>query len=434
MSKIYLNDIICSISDVVDLYSPLTAKHSARVATIAYNLAKSMSLSNDRVNKIYIASLLHDIGSVSYHDRVDCLNFEKDETVINGYGKESEKRISKHAEVGYYLLRYLKHLGHIAEIVRYHHTKWHGNSTLIDDKGIPVEANIIHLADTIELFIKPDKDILTQKYSIRTNISKYKDRFHEELFKCFFEISKADAFWLEIDHRSAKSDYLQQSKNEMIIEDMNELKDFSSVLKRIIDFRSFFTSNHSTSVGNCARYLAGEMGFNSTEQEMITIAGYLHDLGKLAIPSEIINKPGPLTNDEYSIIRSHPYLTYKILTPIKQLDTIKIWAALHHEQMSGNGYPFRKTEETIPLGSKIVNYIDIFVALAEDRPYRKGMSKKDVENILKDKSENNIVSPYVHSVASGVIDYIEETRKESETENKKEFEKFISTISNSNTV
>jgi len=432
MITIFLNDIISSISDVVNLYSPVTANHSSRVATIAYNLAKSMSLDSERVNNIYLASLLHDIGSVSYSDRVDCLNFEKDEA-IDSSGEGSHIRISKHAEVGYYLLKHLKYLNHIAEMVRYHHTKWNGGGSLIDDKGIPVEANIIHLADFIELLIKPDKDILSQSSEIRTNIRRYKDRFHEMLFKCFLEISKADAFWLEIVHIPSKSYYLGLNKKKMKIEGLEELSNFASILKRIIDFRSIFTSNHSTSVANCSSFLAGEMGFNATEQQMITIAGYLHDLGKLAIPSEIINKPGPLNREEYCIMRSHPYLTYKVLDPISELDTIKQWGALHHEQMSGNGYPFRKKEETIPLGAKIVNYIDVFVALAEDRPYRKGLPIDVIKGILHDNAENNVVSSDVHSIAMHLLDDLNEIRKESESQNKEEFETFISSINKLNT-
>ena len=119
-----------------------------------------------------------------------------------------------------------------------------------------------------------------------------------------------------------------------------------------------------------------------TECHEIRIAGYLHDLGKLAVPETIIEKPGTLDKDERDIVKSHTYHTYAILKEVKGLEKIAIWASFHHETLTGEGYPFHRSAEEIPLGSRIMTVADIFTALTEDRPYRKGMGKVEVIEIF----------------------------------------------------
>ena len=122
------------------------------------------------------------------------------------------------------------------------------------------------------------------------------------------------------------------------------------------------------------------------------VAGLLHDLGKLAVPDQILEYPGSLSPDQFRLMKQHTYYTYHLLSCLPQYPHLKEWAAFHHEKLDGSGYPFRIPGEKLSLGARIMAVADIFQALSEDRPYRPGLSLTETRQIL-DKS-----------VASGKID------------------------------
>ena len=138
-------------------------------------------------------------------------------------------------------------------------------------------------------------------------------------------------------------------------------------------------------------------GFSKHERQLIEIAAYLHDLGKLAIPSEILDKQDKLTDNEWFIMRSHVYHTYRVLEPFEILRVAGSWGALHQERLNGTGYPFGLTSDELPLGARIMAVADVFTALTEDRPYRKGMDSKNTKAVLRSmvdagELDNNLVN------------------------------------------
>ena len=110
----------------------------------------------------------------------------------------------------------------------------------------------------------------------------------------------------------------------------------------------------------------------------------LHDLGKLNTPDQILEKPGPLNEIERSIMNQHSYETYEILRHIDGLGEVARWAAYHHEGINGAGYPFHPSERNLSVEARIIAVADVFQALVQDRPYRKGMSLEQVLGILDD--------------------------------------------------
>ncbi|MCB7129288.1 MAG: HD domain-containing protein, partial [Candidatus Brocadiales bacterium] len=123
-------------------------------------------------------------------------------------------------------------------------------------------------------------------------------------------------------------------------------------------------------------------GFSETEVLMMSLAGLLHDVGKLSIPDEILEKPGKLTEQEFDIIKQHTFYTFHILNNIKGFDEMSKWAAYHHERLDGTGYPFRIPGSDMSVGSRVMAVSDVFTALSEDRPYRKHLKKDKVIDIL----------------------------------------------------
>ena len=114
----------------------------------------------------------------------------------------------------------------------------------------------------------------------------------------------------------------------------------AEVFARIVDSASPWTAVHSAGVAATAVALAERLNFSPRELHLMRAAGYLHDLGKLSTPTQILDKPGKLTENEYAAVRAHTYHTYRILDTIGGMPQICEWAAFHHERLDGNGYPF----------------------------------------------------------------------------------------------
>jgi putative nucleotidyltransferase with HDIG domain len=163
---------------------------------------------------------------------------------------------------------------------------------------------------------------------------------------------------------------------------LSQLKQLSLIMAYIVDQKSPFTAQHSVRVADVARYIAETFGLSNEQCDKIEIAGLLHDLGKLNMPDNILEKPGPLSKLERSIMSQHSYETYEILRSIEGLGEIARWAAFHHEGLNGVGYPFHPTKQDLCIESRIVAVADVFQALVQDRPYREGMTLNNVLRIL----------------------------------------------------
>jgi len=117
--------------------------------------------------------------------------------------------------------------------------------------------------------------------------------------------------------------------------------------------------------------------------KLMQAAGYLHDLGKISVPSEILDKQGKPTEAEWAILQGHTYYTFRILETIGGMPQVSEWAAFHHERLDGKGYPFGHTAKDLTLGTRIMAVADTTTALLEDRPYRKSMSDQKAIRILR---------------------------------------------------
>jgi two-component system cell cycle response regulator len=122
-------------------------------------------------------------------------------------------------------------------------------------------------------------------------------------------------------------------------------------------------------VGELAARIAGLLGLDPNEVELVRLAGSLHDLGKLAIPEEILRKPGPLNDAERLVLERHPQIGFRMLESLG-IEPVATWVLHHHERWDGHGYPHRLGSEEIPLGSRILLVADAYDAMTSDRVYR----------------------------------------------------------------
>jgi HD-GYP domain-containing protein (c-di-GMP phosphodiesterase class II) len=208
------------------------------------------------------------------------------------------------------------------------------------------------------------------------------------------------------------------------IVDLETLLNFAQVIAQIIDFRSAFTSAHSSGVAAVARELAAISGFSERERSQMEIAGLLHDLGKLAVTKNILEKRGKLNKEEFNTIKRHTYYTFVILSKVNGLEDLAVWAAYHHERQDGNGYPFRVKEGDFPKMARVMAVADILTALTEDRPYRHGMDREEVMEILSAAADNGEFDKDIVELANRNFPRINDVRVKAQQEAREKYDAF----------
>ena len=155
-------------------------------------------------------------------------------------------------------------------------------------------------------------------------------------------------------------------------------------LVHALETRDRYTRGHSENVALIATGIARFMRFNESECEMITLAGRLHDLGKIGVRDSILLKPGPLTAEEFAVIKTHPRIGAEILGSIPSLAPVIPGVLHHHEHIDGNGYPDGLQDDAIPLMARIIAVADMYDSLTSDRPYHPSRSQATALQIMQD--------------------------------------------------
>jgi diguanylate cyclase (GGDEF)-like protein len=148
------------------------------------------------------------------------------------------------------------------------------------------------------------------------------------------------------------------------------LRAVSSALARAVDAKDSTTRSHCDTVANTCVLIANELNLEPQQIAKLRVAGLLHDVGKIGVPDTVLNKPGPLTEEEWEVMRTHPVIGHGILQSAGLADQAD-WVLHHHERVDGTGYPDGMFGNDIPLESRIILVADAFEAMTSDRPYRK---------------------------------------------------------------
>jgi diguanylate cyclase (GGDEF)-like protein/putative nucleotidyltransferase with HDIG domain len=169
-------------------------------------------------------------------------------------------------------------------------------------------------------------------------------------------------------------------------------------LAHAVDARDAYTGSHSYMVGELSARVAKRMGLEPEQVELARLAGSLHDLGKLAIPEEILRKPGPLNEAERLVLERHPQIGFRMLDSLG-VEPVASWVLHHHERWDGDGYPERLGGERIPLGSRILLVADAYDAMTTDRVYRSRLSHEramaELERCAGTQFDPDVVAAFV---------------------------------------
>jgi putative nucleotidyltransferase with HDIG domain len=188
---------------------------------------------------------------------------------------------------------------------------------------------------------------------------------------------------------------------------IEEIKEFSwgtlVALARSIDAKSHWTAGHSERVTSLALKIGRIMGLSAKELDILHRGGLLHDIGKLGIPNEILDKADSLTPEERTTIKKHPALGAKILEPISQYIDVMLIVKQHHENFDGSGYPEGLSGENISLFSRILAVADRYEAITSDRPYRDAIIDPKSVNMIKSQAGKEL-DPKVVEAFLEVVD------------------------------
>ncbi len=188
----------------------------------------------------------------------------------------------------------------------------------------------------------------------------------------------------------------------------NETKELSvevmEALANTIDAKDKYTNGHSIRVAQYSRMICEKMGLPKEKCENIYYMGLLHDIGKIGVPNEIINKPARLSDEEYEIIKTHPIIGYEILSKIKSKPELLKGARWHHERYDGKGYPDKISGEDIPLEARIIAIADAYDAMTSNRSYRKYLS----QDVVRQEIEKNSGTQFDPELAKYMLKIIDE--------------------------
>lgn len=375
-----LSEATLAISDAVDLVGVKVLQHGKRVAFMALETARAFGVEESWQRELFRAALIHDCGvsSSEIHKR---LVYE-----LDWAGSRA------HCERGYQLMRDFEPFANLAEIILHHHTHWNSPIRQAVEPRTFLLSNLIHLADRVDALIAQHQksDLLLARKSILSRIETLAGSFFDTaLVKAFLETSASEAFWLTLE-----SHHLERQINETALQftdtrelTSSELMQLAQVFARIVDDKSAFTSEHSIGVSRLSRLLGQLRGLPAKDCELLEIAGLLHDVGKLRVPDEVLDKPGPLNEAEFAVIERHTFETWQILRRVRALDQVAEWASFHHESIDGKGYPFHRHGAEIPIQARIVAVADVFQAMAQDRPYRPTVGPDGVRAVLAQMTE-----------------------------------------------
>jgi putative nucleotidyltransferase with HDIG domain len=399
--KINLQRTITSLTNALDFVGTDEFHHAKRVALMAAAIASELNWPQARCERMLYAGMLHDCGVSRIKEHRDITE------MLEWEGAQ------QHCQRGAEYLAACPPLADFAAIVRWHHTRWEALLLEEIDDDLRLDSNLIFLADRTDILLAPyfigatlKNEILWEYPEIVERITALSDTlFSPELCAAFRRAAARESFWLAMDPAYIEDQIEEHLRHGSPVElDTVDALAIAGLFAHTVDAKSSYTLEHSTRVARIARHLAESCGIRGEDLDKIEIAGLLHDIGKLRVPEVIIDKPGPLTREERAFVQRHSYDTGCILKKVFPDQPIADWAAMHHENLLGTGYPFRRLAGGIPREARLIAVADIFQALSQERPYRGHMNPVDVMAKMAEMCAQGRIDPEMVALLGNHLD------------------------------
>lgn len=417
--SISFSKFLLLFSEIVENTARVMDGHLQRTTYISAHLAETLGLSENEVKFLLISSLLHDIGLLF----VIKLGF------VEELDKLDRSALIDHGELGRWVVKEMSFLeGHerIAEIIRFHHVDY---SPGLENR-IPVESLVLVGADKLEVIARKYQQPWMYKKEIMEAFSECK--LYAPVREAICKLIK-DApliFWYNLFlSRRAKREYLEALLGDIPLKfNASNFLKISKTIATLVDFRSPVTSTHSARVSSLAEAIGEMMELPARKRFLLKIAGLLHDIGKLVVPIDILEKPARLSPVEYAIVQTHIYFSYRFLRQIGMPAELVEAASFHHERLDGSGYPFGITGDCMYIGARIMQVADVFAALCEKRPYKDRWDKGVVLSTIKAEVEGGRLCRKVYEVVEERFDELYAISEKAARDAKNRFEGFLMNV------
>jgi putative nucleotidyltransferase with HDIG domain len=424
VTHVALSEVLAAMSRALDLTEGQTVGHTVRSCIIGMRMADELNLPPfDRV-ALYGALWLKDSGSgglsrahdlVTAEDPVEkqrvslALIQERTISALRTAGTASgnavrarvgrllrrasvnarSSRTMSRAERGESMALRMGFSTATADAIRCIDEHWDGSGYPDGKIGheIPLFSRIILLAQTVDAF-HTQRGLLRALRMTRERSGQWFDPVLVRIVRSWREDT---AWWDAMMSPDAMSMALamEPQQHTRYVDDKG-LDEVARAFAEIIDSKSSYTYQHSTNVAKYARATAFELGFEKKEVAVLNRAALLHDVGKLGVPTSILDKAGPMTPEERAEMQRHPLYTWEILEKVGAFSSFARTAALHHEKLDGSGYPWGVKGEDLDVPARILCVADIYEALTANRPYRAGLTREAALKIIHSGSGTQI--------------------------------------------
>jgi len=382
--EVTLKQMILIIHRTINSVDKRLLNHGEQVAYIMLNLLKAEgSYSDEEILEICAVSIFHDIGAYKVAERDKLVEID----TVDPFD---------HAVYGALFIKYFSPLSDLYNVVLTHHFtfKYFENKQM---NVICKEGLLLNFADYIDR-VYLNKNALTKDY-----IKDHQGNYLKEHIELFVEADRKFDFISKLLNGSYQKEL--ESFFETKILTREEVLSYSKMLAYSIDFRSESTVKHTILVEAISYQIGKLYGLDEEKLIKIKVASVLHDIGKIGIPVEILEKPGKLTNEEFEIMKSHSIIGYNILSDLN-IDDIRDIGTLHHEKLDGTGYPFGLKGEELKVEIRIMVIGDIVSALLGARSYKEEFNKDKIIKILENMVDMNKIDSKIVNLFINNYDYI----------------------------
>jgi putative nucleotidyltransferase with HDIG domain len=392
--QIPLNELLFALSRALDFVEQdllgVTSNHGKRAAYVSAHLCQALGVSDTDTFDMACCAVLHDNALTAYMLEARPGHIRRLEHFRN------------HCMIGEENALAFPFAGDVSGIILHHHENWDGTGFhKLAGEDIPLRAAVLRLADNMDLLLKmgDGRDGLAEEmleHARALSGSLYSPRVVQAMAAV-----ATPEFAGKL--RDDRIDQALQEEMPSVRVDLStaDLLRVCDIFAYIIDAKSTFTRNHSRGVATLIGHLARICAIEEEKRNRLILAAYLHDVGKLSTPLAILEKPGPLDDAEFEVMRDHVAVSEEILNNVRGLEQIADWCASHHEKLNGRGYHRHLSVVDLPFESRLLACCDIYQALTEDRPYRSGMDHPHAMGIINGMAANGELDAEIARMLAG---------------------------------
>lgn len=419
-----VSEVLASLSFALDVTEGQPEGHAVRNALIGMRLAEEVGLSERRESALFYALLLKDLGCSSNAAKM-CYLFGSDDRAVKrdvktrnwstltgaiGYVANNVARDGGWGEkIAKFLNLGLEGPGAARDLVRIRceqgadiarslgfpeataraihdldeHWDGGGHPNGLEGEEISPLARILGLAQTVEVF--------PREYGLESAYRMAEDRrgtwFDPDLVDALQAVRDDRDFWRTVAAGDPRSELRRWEPADRAVPATDDRLDLiSRAFARVVDAKSPWTYRHSERVTELATGVARELGLDEQERRELRRAALLHDIGKLAVSNQILDKEGDLTDEEYERIKRHPVYSERILARVSAFGDVARIAGRHHERLDGSGYARGLDADRLSAAQRALSVADVYEALTADRPYRDAFQPAEALDVLRDEA------------------------------------------------